>query len=189
MIIQNGLPPPHAVATSGQEGLQPGGAFFKMVENPRTAGLIPVWDSRPQPVTALPLADDAGNAHGAWANGLQIGIDDNAKAPEPFGFGDFIDMINPLQHIPLINHIYRELTGDRIKPISQIIGGALFGGPIGAAGGLANAVVEAETGRDLTENVVDMLTKSPHKQARDAGKRGEESAAGAMLAFSDLRRP
>lgn len=158
MIIQSGSPPyDNTMALSRQNAPQSGGAFFKMVENPRTAGLIPVWDSRPQSIAALSLADSAGGAHGGWTDKLQIGTENDAKAPEPFGFADFIDMINPFQHIPLINHIYRELTGDQIKPISQIIGGALFGGPVGAAGGLANAVVEAETGKDITQNMVDML--------------------------------
>jgi hypothetical protein len=189
MIIQSGPLPHHAMAPSRQEGPQAGGAFFKMVENPRTAGLIPVWDSRPHPVSAIPLTDGTSSAHRTWADDLQIGADKSQKAAEPFGFSDFIDMINPLQHIPLINHIYRELTGDRIKPISQIIGGALFGGPVGAASGLANAVAEAETGKDLTQNMVDMLVKNPHKQARDAGPGEEELAAGTLLAFSDLSRP
>ncbi|MDP6473864.1 MAG: hypothetical protein QF894_03030 [Alphaproteobacteria bacterium] len=31
-----------------------------------------------------------------------------------FGFDDFLDLINPLQHIPIISTIYREITGDTI---------------------------------------------------------------------------
>ncbi len=27
-------------------------------------------------------------------------------------FWDFVDIVNPLQHVPVINTIYRELTGD-----------------------------------------------------------------------------
>lgn len=68
----------------------------------------------------------------------------NARAEpiEPFGkdgltFADVLDMINPLHHIPLIGSIYRKLTGDTIDPAIRIAGGALFGGPIGAAVSLA----------------------------------------------------
>ena len=57
---------------------------------------------------------------------------------QPFGsdgftFGDLIDIINPLQHIPVLGTIYRKLSGDTIDPAARIAGGTLFGGPIGAA--------------------------------------------------------
>jgi hypothetical protein len=50
-----------------------------------------------------------------------------------FTFGDIIDIINPLQHIPIVNSIYRKITGDTIAPAMEIAGAALFGGPLGAA--------------------------------------------------------
>ena len=49
-----------------------------------------------------------------------------------FTFGDILDIVNPLQHIPIVGSIYRNITGDTIAPAMQIAGGALFGGPIGA---------------------------------------------------------
>jgi hypothetical protein len=57
---------------------------------------------------------------------------------QPFGsngftFADLIDIINPLQHIPILSNIYRKLSGDTIDPAARIAGGTLFGGPIGAA--------------------------------------------------------
>ena len=48
-------------------------------------------------------------------------------------FRDVLDLINPLQHIPIVGNIYRNLTGDIAAPGIRIAGGALFGGPIGAA--------------------------------------------------------
>lgn len=50
-----------------------------------------------------------------------------------FTFGDLIDIVNPLQHIPVVSNIYRKITGDTIAPAMEIAGGALFGGPLGAA--------------------------------------------------------
>ena len=57
---------------------------------------------------------------------------------QPFGgdgftFGDLIDIINPLHHIPVLGNIYRKLSGDTIDPAARLAGGTLFGGPIGAA--------------------------------------------------------
>lgn len=66
---------------------------------------------------------------------------------------DLLDIINPLQHIPVLNYAYRALTGDTIKPISRIMGGALFAGAIGAASALVTNVLEEGTGRSLPENL------------------------------------
>ena len=44
-----------------------------------------------------------------------------------FEFGDFLDIVNPLQHIPIVATIYRNLTDDRIGMAPRVIGGALWG--------------------------------------------------------------
>lgn len=82
---------------------------------------------------------------------------DRLNKKEEFGFFDLLDMVNPLQHIPLVGNLYREMTGDSIKPISTIIGGALFGGPLGAASGIVNVIVAEETGKDIVGNVIDVV--------------------------------
>ncbi|MGE3769811.1 MAG: hypothetical protein AB7G06_02540 [Bdellovibrionales bacterium] len=55
-------------------------------------------------------------------------------------FEDIIDIINPLQHIPVISSIYRAVTGDEASVGAQVAGGALYGGPIGMLFSLASAV-------------------------------------------------
>jgi hypothetical protein len=69
-------------------------------------------------------------------------------------FGDVLDIINPLQHIPVVSTLYRELTGDEISPGARMAGGALFGGPIGFAAATVNSVVEMATGSDIGKSVV-----------------------------------
>lgn len=71
-----------------------------------------------------------------------------------FGFDDFLDLINPLQHIPVVSTAYRALTGDTIEPGARLAGGALFGGPIGLASALANTAFEEATGTDIGESVL-----------------------------------
>ena len=39
-------------------------------------------------------------------------------------FGDVLDVINPLQHIPVVSTIYRAITGDEISPGARVAGGA-----------------------------------------------------------------
>lgn len=70
---------------------------------------------------------------------------------EEFSFWDLVDIINPLQHIPVVNTLYREITGDQINNIGRIVGGTIFGGFAGAALGGINALVKNDTGNDLGE--------------------------------------
>jgi hypothetical protein len=87
-----------------------------------------------------------------------------AKAPEIQNdsffesFADLLDVINPLQHIPLVSTAYRELTGDTISSGARIMGGALFGGPIGFVTALANEIVESVSGKDIGGNLFAMAT-------------------------------
>lgn len=43
-------------------------------------------------------------------------------------FGDFLDIINPLQHLPLVSTIYRAITGDDISVGSRAAGALIYGG-------------------------------------------------------------
>ena len=61
---------------------------------------------------------------------------------EGLSFRDVLDLVNPLQHIPLVGNLYRKLTGDTIDPAIRVAGGALFGGPLGAVLSLGSMVVE-----------------------------------------------
>jgi hypothetical protein len=74
-----------------------------------------------------------------------------------FTISDAIDIINPLQHLPIIGPLYREVTGDNLDPFSRIAGNTLFFGPIGAAFSSINVVVEKITGRDVGSNIITLL--------------------------------
>jgi hypothetical protein len=79
-----------------------------------------------------------------------------------FSFEDVLDLINPLQHLPLISTMYRESTGDTIGAVPRVLGGALYGlGPIGAAIGagtaLVNVAMEAMTGKDVGGTMMALL--------------------------------
>ncbi len=74
-----------------------------------------------------------------------------------FSFGDILDVINPLQHLPIISTVYRAFTGDDLSPASRVLGDTLFGGPIGAATGVANAILEYASGKDAGQHVLALL--------------------------------
>ena len=82
---------------------------------------------------------------------------DGTSAGE-FTFGDFVDIINPLQHIPVISTLYREITGDEISPHARILGDTLFGGPSGFISAIANVLYEEVAGEDIGETVIAFFT-------------------------------
>jgi len=129
--------------------------YMRRDPDDRMAGSIPVWENPRQSVdrpadfkTAMNYAD----MEPAAGNEMSEAED------ESFGFGDLIDIVNPLHHIPLVSTIYESITGDTIRPSGQIIGGAIYGGFAGAAAGIANVILEEETGKDMSGNVVALVT-------------------------------
>ncbi len=66
-----------------------------------------------------------------------------------FSFWDLLDVINPLQHIPLVSSIYRRLTGDEISPHARIIGATLYGGPMGLVTATQVALVDQASGKSI----------------------------------------
>jgi hypothetical protein len=75
-----------------------------------------------------------------------------------FSFADLLDIINPLQHLPIISTLYRHLTGDTIKPMEQIAGDALFGGVLGLASSIADYAFKEVTGKDVGDTVYAFVT-------------------------------
>jgi len=75
-----------------------------------------------------------------------------------FSFSDLIDIVNPLQHIPVVSTFYRETTGDEISAAPRMMGSTLFFGPLGFASALANVVVEENTGMDIGEHMTSWVT-------------------------------
>ncbi len=91
-----------------------------------------------------PARGGGGDADGFWGR-------------DGLTFGDLIDLINPLQHIPVVGAIYRAATGDDLAPGARVLGGALYGGVAGLAGGVVNAIVAEFTGGDVGAHAIALL--------------------------------
>lgn len=89
-------------------------------------------------------------------------IDDNLFADKQASWLDAIDVVNPLQHIPLVSDYYQEMTGDQIGYLPKIIGGSLFGGIYGLASSVLDVGVSETTGQsplDLVKTkVLDLVS-------------------------------
>ena len=81
---------------------------------------------------------------------------------DEFSVADLVDFLNPLQHIPVLGTLYREATGDTIKPEVQIAGSIVMGAITGsifvsAIAGVASAVIEQSSGKEPLVQVADAL--------------------------------
>ncbi|MGF7176033.1 hypothetical protein [Azospirillum doebereinerae] len=95
------------------------------------------------------------------------------------GFEDLLDVVNPLQQLPVVSSVYREATGDSISIPARLAGGFLFGGPAGLIGSAAMALFEEVTGDSVLghlESLVDEIG-------------GEETPPGAGTATANTALP
>ncbi|KIL97846.1 hypothetical protein CCC_00907 [Paramagnetospirillum magnetotacticum MS-1] len=103
-----------------------------------------------------------------------------AEGDDAPSFWDLLDVINPLQHIPIINNLYREATGDKIGVAARLVGGTLFGGPIGLIASAANCILEESTGEDAGGHVLALFRDDdPAKGTGTALASAEEKAPAA----------
>ncbi|MGH1398588.1 MAG: hypothetical protein ACRBCT_05175 [Alphaproteobacteria bacterium] len=145
------------IENSAASPLNTGQKTLTFVKNERMGGTVPAW---------MPLQEGTKSAFETMlGNALTLETaqtqNTNALAYAPtidtqnkeFTLGDLVDMVNPLHHVPILGTAYREITGDTIKPIGKIMGGAVYGGPLGAASGIIDIVVENETGATLESHI------------------------------------
>lgn len=106
-------------------------------------------------IAAVPLDSAAPRSAGTSLSSIiRSPTEEPYNETADMSFGDFLDMINPLQHIPVVGAIYRAVTGDTIKPASQVIGGIAFGGPIGGTAAIVNAIFTQANGRSLEDTML-----------------------------------
>lgn len=76
---------------------------------------------------------------------------------EGMTFGDLLDIINPLQHIPIVSTIYRMVTGDGIGVGPRLAGDTLFGGLPGLVAGAMVAAFESTEGHTVETQIAKLL--------------------------------
>lgn len=90
--------------------------------------------------------------------------DESVWGKDGFSFADLLDIINPLQHIPIVSTFYQKLTGDEIGDAPRIIGGTLFGGAVGLAGASLDTLVKHESGQTIEDHVLALLQETDPPQ-------------------------
>jgi len=125
--------------------------------------------------TSLTIRPEPAAADQAYDSGLRKPIQkatlgDNANGTfwgeDGFTFDDVLDLVNPLQHIPGVSTIYRELTGDSIAPGPKLIAGGLLGGVPGFVGSAVDALITQQSGASLGSQIVNLFEGEPAAAAR-----------------------
>ena len=129
-------------------------------DSDRMAGTVPVWDSSQNIEKSPPVVTDRGLVLPSRDISAEVAA---GKTPS-FSFGEFLDVVNPLHHIPVVGDLYREFTGDDISPVARVIGGGIYGGPLGFAASIANAAIEEHSGQTMVGNI---MSKAFNSQARN----------------------
>ena len=92
-----------------------------------------------------------------------------AKPAAGGGFGRLLaeirDVLNPLQHLPVLSGLYRALSKDQISPTANLLGGLVYGGPIGAAVAMVQNLANRIAGKDLMASAWQRVVGKPAPSA------------------------
>lgn len=72
-------------------------------------------------------------------------------------FENVLDVVNPLEHLPIVSTIYHAITGNQSGDVEKIAGDTLYGGPIGLLSSVADVAFEKITGKDFGDTMLAMV--------------------------------
>ncbi len=103
-----------------------------------------------------------------------------------FGWDDFLDLINPLQHIPFVNMAYRAVTGDEIYGAARMVDVAF--GPLAGASTALDLAFRDVTGESMAHNAIAAVF-GPRETPMDAEPSADlasfTTAAGSRVPLAD----
>lgn len=103
-------------------------------------------------------------------------------------FHRLLDVVNPLQHLPVVGTIYRAATGEHIGPLEKIAGDALYGGLWGAATSIADVAFEQVTGKSVEDTVMAWLKPETGTAIASTKVTAQRIAANTDLPSTDMPR-
>lgn len=101
-------------------------------------------------------------------------------------FHHLLDVVNPLQHLPLVGTLYRAITGDHLGPVEKIMGDTLYGGLWGAVSSVADVAFEGLTGKSMEDTVLGWFSHDSHNKVAAAKIAAPAITPDISLPFADL---
>ena len=125
----------------------------------------------------------------------QAGADTAAAAPAAkdaggfslnTAFHDLLDIVNPLQHLPVIGTLYRAITGDHMGKFEKLAGDTLYGGLWGAVSSIADVAFEGLTGKSFEDTALALFKSDDKTRLASTKVTAPAIATDTSLPSSDL---
>ncbi len=97
-------------------------------------------------------------------------------------FDNLLDVVNPLEHFPIVSTIYSHLTGDKPNDFTQVAGDTLYGGAIGLVSSIGNIAFTHITGKSVGDTVWGWV-------AGDDASANTATSAAKPVRHDDVRKP
>ena len=114
-----------------------------------------------------------------------VSADQPAEQHESF-FHHLLDIVNPLQHLPIIGTIYRAITGEKLDAVEKIAGDTLYGGLWGAVSSVADVAFEGLTGKSFEDTAIALFKSDDRTRVASAKVVAPAIAANVSLPSADL---
>lgn len=144
----------------------------------------------PSPASIAAVAVSANRLAGPGEPG-QSSSDQSSPDQSSFDKGEsffhhLLDVVNPLQHLPVIGTIYRAITGEHLDPVEKIAGDTLYGGMWGAISSVADVAFEGITGKSFEDTVLSLFKSDDKMRVASARVVAPSITASGSLPSSDL---
>ena len=101
-------------------------------------------------------------------------------------FHHLLDVVNPLQHLPIIGTIYRAITGEKLDAVEKIAGDTLYGGLWGAVSSIADVAFEGLTGKSFEDTAIALFKGDDKTRVASAKVAAPAITANVSLPSADL---
>jgi len=136
------------------------------------------------PGGVMPINTSGKSAADVSATGAPA-ADQPAKQHESF-FHHLWDVVNPLQHLPVIGTIYRAVTGEHLGAVEKIAGDTLYGGFWGAVTSVADVAFESLTGKSFEDTALALFKSDSQTRLASTKVTAPSITANPSLPSADL---
>jgi len=109
----------------------------------------------------------------------------SAQPHEGF-FHHLWNVVNPLQHVPVIGTIYRAITGEHLDAVEKIAGDTLYGGLWGAIASVADVAFEGLTGKSFEDTALALFKSDDRVKVASTKVVAPTITAGSPVLSTDL---
>src|SRR4029078_10967359 len=112
--------------------------------------------------------------------------DTSGAAPHESFFHHLWDVVNPLQHLPVIGTLYRAITGEKLDAVEKIAGDTLYGGLWGAIASVADVAFEGLTGKSFEDTALALFKSDDRVKLASTKVVAPTITAGSPILSTDL---